>query len=357
MKRVRWIDQLRAFAIISIVLGHALGQLNLGSSLFNHALYLYHVPLCLTISGYLFSVRRGFDNGISFVKKIFVRQMVPYYIWGIISIGIYCLMFCRHDIMSEGGRYLLGLLYANGSLGRGADSSGLMVWNTPMWYLPCAFTMEVMVTLLVNIFSISNVQKAAGAMVVAIATGLVFYEILGVHSLFMEIESAIYLMPFFFLGMLLNRASNRKKEKKNTLLTSIGLILFGEFMGFINGSPGYLSDGYGKNYVLFVVSAGMICSGMFRLFELLDMSGKVGLILQYVGNRTLEILVMHKFPIMAFVLILKLLPSRVPFGLLTALGITVGSIILCLACGEIINNLCPFMIGKKKKHKFQPSEK
>lgn len=77
MKRIEWVDRVRAFAMISVVLGHALGQINEDVFL-NRWLYLFHVPLCVIISGYLFKEKDNLKQSMNYVKKILIREYIPY---------------------------------------------------------------------------------------------------------------------------------------------------------------------------------------------------------------------------------------------------------------------------------------
>lgn len=95
--RVRWVDQVRALAMILIVLGHSLGQTGgEGGTVYNW-LYLFHVPLCVVLSGFLFSPRNTLSDGKRYVKKVLLHEYVPYLIWGAISIVVYLVLMCRNN--------------------------------------------------------------------------------------------------------------------------------------------------------------------------------------------------------------------------------------------------------------------
>lgn len=95
--RKRWVDQVRALAMILIVLGHSLGQTGgEGGTIYNW-LYLFHVPLCVVLSGFLFSPRNTLSDGKRYVKKVLLHEYVPYLIWGALSIVVYLVLMCRNN--------------------------------------------------------------------------------------------------------------------------------------------------------------------------------------------------------------------------------------------------------------------
>ncbi len=168
--RKRWVDQVRALAMILIVLGHSLGQTGgEGGTIYNW-LYLFHVPLCVVLSGFLFSPRNTLSDGKRYVKKVLLHEYVPYLIWGALSIVVYLVLMCRNNsAIRIGGGYAIGLLYGNGSLGRSSTSSGLMVWNSPMWYLPFIVVTEILACAISKLFN-KNSGKVILLLAVCVGT-------------------------------------------------------------------------------------------------------------------------------------------------------------------------------------------
>lgn len=152
---------------------------------------------------------------------------------------------CRNNSAIRIGGYAIGLLYGNGSLGRSSTSSGLMVWNSPMWYLPFIVVTEILACAISKLFN-----KISGKVILllAVCVGTLSYYLLRLHSLFMELETVIYLFPFFVLGFLLKDIDFLKHRCDPVV--GIMLILAGSALGKFNGAPGYLSDTY-NNYLLF----------------------------------------------------------------------------------------------------------
>lgn len=76
MERNQFIDSLKGFAIILVVLGHSLEKFGYNDSLVHNLIYAFHMPLFFVISGYL--------SANPNIKKRFTGLMVPFFIWLII---------------------------------------------------------------------------------------------------------------------------------------------------------------------------------------------------------------------------------------------------------------------------------
>ena len=261
-KRIEWIDHVRAIAMISIVLGHAIGQFSGAREVYSW-LYLFHVPLCVVISGYLFKEKDSFKQSLSYVKKILLREYVPYLFWGLISIILYLIVVDHSNLMTNALNFIKGLFFGNGSFGRVGEEKGYMVWNTPLWYLTCILSIEF-VSAFLSLIKFKYSQFVF--FVLSVVIGFSCYQFLHLHTWFMEFETAIYLLPFFYLGIMLRKGKafldTLYCKKLAAVALSVVLIAAGSVIGLLNGSPTYLSDVYGHNYIIFLVSAAMMCVGI-----------------------------------------------------------------------------------------------
>ncbi|MGP1579436.1 MAG: acyltransferase family protein [Wolinella sp.] len=79
MQRNIWVDNLKAFGILAVILGHI-------SSPFGTFIYSWHMPLFFIISGFFI---RALSSGelLCAVKKDFKRLMIPYFVFAIIGIA------------------------------------------------------------------------------------------------------------------------------------------------------------------------------------------------------------------------------------------------------------------------------
>lgn len=129
-KRYSWLDILKGFGIIFVVLGHFCSI----DSVY-HWTYSFHMPLFFLASGYLYRKR----SVMSTIKHKFLTLMVPYFLFGIITSIYYVLnefIFAREVNFSE---LVLGLLY-------GTYSS--IVYNKVLWFLPVLFCISVIYNML-----------------------------------------------------------------------------------------------------------------------------------------------------------------------------------------------------------------
>lgn len=155
MSRIPWIDDLKGFCIVLIVLGHVLGACQILShepvasvleASFRY-IYSFHVPLFFVLAGLTFSTKLSFAE---FAKKKFLRLMVPYFVWGMFSAALFVMIgrFVTANIGSEAyaqkaisGAWwvpFLSILHGGGwPNGRGFGFNGVL------WFLPVFFLCEV----------------------------------------------------------------------------------------------------------------------------------------------------------------------------------------------------------------------
>lgn len=129
-KRIAWIDNAKAFAIFFIVLGHQLTR----GAVYDY-LYTFHVLLFFFLSGLTFSAKKPIKQ---FLAEKFKGIMLPYYLFSIISIGIYNV----YEMLKPSGEKISLVNCIIGML-IGTRTNGLMKWNTPLWFLPCLFSLLV----------------------------------------------------------------------------------------------------------------------------------------------------------------------------------------------------------------------
>ncbi|MDD3416394.1 MAG: acyltransferase family protein [Lachnospiraceae bacterium] len=129
-KRIQWIDEMKGFLILCVVLGHiadgylkanTFPEIALVLRNLNNVIYSFHMPLFFLVSGFVFSRAYLSLNGISNLKRV-SKAIIN-------NICIYVfLVFC-------GGYKLLFSKYANTSISGGQI---LAIWGKPLdlyWYL------------------------------------------------------------------------------------------------------------------------------------------------------------------------------------------------------------------------------
>lgn len=83
-EREQWLDSLRGFAIIIMLVGHSGCPENL-----NVLIYGFHIPLFFIVSGYLFNYCKYFEGAKKFLIKKAKRLVVPYFCLCTINIFLY----------------------------------------------------------------------------------------------------------------------------------------------------------------------------------------------------------------------------------------------------------------------------
>ena len=211
--RVSWLDIAKGFSIIFIVLGHAS--------------YGFLYEFCFAFNSVIFFILSGmsfcriknekddllcFDNrktGI-FLKKTGEKLLLPYFVWGSVSIVIY--LFLEGAVLSrlqpgrDGNFAILpnfaGLLYGN-------SGTGFLDYYRPLWFIPCLIVTELMWFFILKLMYRISVKKAwilytglmAGFCVFGVMESCLDRKLI----LPFEAESAIFMSFFFGIGLTLRR--------------------------------------------------------------------------------------------------------------------------------------------------------
>ncbi len=341
-KRISWADALRGVLILMIVYGHTASN----GDLFKHYLYSFHVAAFFFLSGFLFS--KGNPSFKSFLKRKFASLMIPYYIFAVISILIFTLLgsfaSVRLDVAIKHGevyKNVLGMLYANAV-------EGYMKWNLPLWFLPCMFVTQLLAYPIadkVRMLVRKNPFFTLPVVLLSFVLPYLDYFIFRVRALPFHLESAVFLMPFFLLGMCLREimpdlsASSPKKR----LLCLMLFVSGGAIALTLNCRVNYFLSSYGK-ITVFYASAFLSVFALYMLFQRVESR-----VLSFIGQNTLPILLMHKFPVIFFQIVLSPLFEKtgVVHMVVTSM-ITFASVSMCICAGKILEKFFPFMIGKRK---------
>jgi len=131
-ERILWVQSLKAFAIILVVLGHINNPMN-------GIIYSFHMPLFFFVSGFFLNPE---NRIVDFIKKNFYRLMIPYFSFGIIGIMMELLknilankFFPTILLINQKVNlwdHLLGLIYF-------MDYEHLRHYGFVLWFLPALF--------------------------------------------------------------------------------------------------------------------------------------------------------------------------------------------------------------------------
>ncbi|GAO29189.1 acyltransferase family protein [Geofilum rubicundum] len=180
MKRIEFIDQLKALSIFLIVYGH-----NDYTSDFSEYLSSFRLPLFFILSGFVRKDKSTLDFG-AFIQKLGRRLLLPYFLLSLLLYVIW-LFVGRH--YGEGGTYspvtnFIGIFYSQGG-------PQYMDWGIPMWFLTALFCV-----LLVDFF-VARLQRIWQPFVSLLVglSGYFYFRMVGIH-LPWSLDVAWWFIPF-----------------------------------------------------------------------------------------------------------------------------------------------------------------
>ena len=318
VKRKDWIDVLRAWAMIFVVFGHAMG----GWTEFFVYTSPIKMPMFFAISGYLFNIRNGKQS--AFFKNIFLRLIVPWILLSTLPLLLYIPLTGVSSFFKE------FLLHLSGEKG---------------WFIPCFIIAQII------FFYTIKVTRNLGQLLFAclIYTSLGLYA--SSHHLmrFMCIDVAFTVQFFFLIGHLI-----RKKEKiwektspKKTLLGPIAYILLCTIS--LWAFPGKTLDVHMGRYFNYAFCAIIIIIGCVSLFVNFSKLKKHPKILIFIGKSTLVIYLWNMY----FIGIIRKLFTH--FGLPTDNNLLYGIVgttfacLMCTICSLFLERYFPWIIGIRNK--------
>ena len=122
MKRVKYVDLLRAFGIILMIMGHV----GFGKT-FDYWIHAFHMPIFFIISGYFFNIQKSQNWKDTMIKKM-KTMLIPYFIFGIFCILLYSVM------ITYSNTYWKSLFWDN--------SQGIPIAGA-LWFLTALFFCEL----------------------------------------------------------------------------------------------------------------------------------------------------------------------------------------------------------------------
>lgn len=333
MKRLLYIDQLRALAIYLIIFGH-----NDYSSEFSVYLSSFRLPLFFILSGII-----GKDKSVltfrEFISKYSKRLLLPYFS---ISVLLYLFWYFigRNFGESVAQNYdpiknLIGVFYAQGG-------PEYMNWGVPMWFLPALFVVFAIDFLL----SRTPFYAQLALVIFLPIVGLYTFRILGFH-LPWSIDIALVVYVFYFFGKLL---------RKINIFTYLSgwlrpLVLFAIFFVIhyigtqYNGRVLFYYGEYGNFPVMFLNGiTGFIWA--FCLVKMLPTHP----FLVWVGRNTLPLLAFH-LPALSIIkgVMLFGFGIELQFNLWLSLAYGVVQIVLLVPVILLINRYFPFLVGNSRR--------
>ncbi len=276
--RIKYIDSLKGFAIICVVLGHiALGYTGAasypGNLSFWHTIeniiYSFHMPLFFAISGFVYYKAYFKSDGKTKYRKLFIQVLNLVAIYIVFVIGFTLIKIPFNSFANEKS---------------GLDDI-LWMWLNPVgvyWYL----------YVLVELYLLFAVPKASKMPAWLTLLVCLAFAIAGCYiSAPFALSNLMYYAFFFAAGFVSARGVR--------ILSCLPAALSGLFTAAILSIVFWDANELLKDikYVNIAVSAGLVLA-LWYLFEHLDVLGSNRL-LQYLGKHSLEIYVTHSIVVTA----------------------------------------------------------
>lgn len=340
--RLEWIDIARGFFILAIVIGHVFNDGAIRAWVFS-----FHVPAFFVVSGFCYRDSKDFRGWFSGKVRSIV---VPYVSFSVLSIMIFAL---TELVMPKIGTLLncdivnnvKVMLYGN-------SKPDIMRYNLPLWFLPCFFCVTMLT------YGVEKVVQKLGAgiryftmAICAVMGGIISQS--ETLALPWHLETAISMLVWSEAGIVLRACSSGKHllkcKKAWMIIVAFLLIAAGIVAAFFNNRVvGVRNDRYG---ILPLYYMAVICGTLG--FMVLSKQINKNKLLEYIGQNSMVILVLHKFPILVFQ---ELLPTTARLldspntltGILCGMAVLVVSTGGSLIAGEIIRRVCPWLLGMKR---------
>ena len=210
-KRESWIDYTKLFACLLIVIGHLLQGLNKANITWNENfyyyidkfIYIFHMPLFMCLSGYLYIKYTEINNKkdyVEFIKKKLLNLGIPYVIFYLAYVAIN--MFFSKSVNSQKGIQDILNILTNPI--------------APFWFLYVLFFIFLFIPIIE--------YKAKNKTKILIPIFIIFH----IFSIFFSvhiyaINNFMYYIFYFYIGILF---INNRLDKINSKKIVINIILF-----------------------------------------------------------------------------------------------------------------------------------
>ncbi len=188
-QRFAYIDIAKGLGILMVVWGHVVPH---WTSAF---VYTFHMPLFFFISGMLFNRSKHYSFG-DFLKARARRLIVPYLWYSVVTWGLWAAFsYFRRMSMMEIITPLCQILLAKGS-------GQFFVFNSPLWFIPCLFAVEIMYFLISRFTCLINLLICICLTIISVLLEH-FYGEQYLLLLPWNLDAAFMALPIYAAGNLL----------------------------------------------------------------------------------------------------------------------------------------------------------
>lgn len=290
--------------MLLVVLGHCImtWTVDWQSDSFQLGGYMFHMPVFMLMSGYFFFPSVTRLSLFPYVKKKFIRLMLPALVWG----GVWCTVM------------LMGKIH----VGKSVDVAYLLLLLiTKLWFFPVLFIL----------LCVGRVIYLLDSRMRPYAWGAFFLATYFSPFLFPLLNEIRFLLPFFLMGVIW------KKHVRPTIPFVAASIALAVFMVCLSKftfddtvycmGDDVLSASFMWSYGLRLVSGVAGCIFFVWLCQQMMRSRKLSAFLSYIGTMTLPIYVSHQLFIFMLSRVINTNGNYL-FAILMAIVVTACSVIL-----------------------------
>ena len=324
IKRIQWIDQVKGFAILTVVYGH-------NFPILEKYIYSFHMPLFFFLAG-MFHPK---DVNILTIKKRAKQLLIPYFIWSIL-LYLFWLILGRYygdptKLELSSLKNFIGVFYSQGD-------RVYMDWGIPMWFLPCIF-LVFCIFLLIN-----TIEKKHITLIAIISSFIVGVTISNYssYSYFWSFDIALVAISFYSCGFFLKKKIINYNQK-GMILVLLFLFTINITCLLYNSKIDMYRSNYGNPMLFFI--GGMTGSLFWILFF---KSVNYFKFLAFLGKNTIIILATHLRVSTFIKLILIIILSKYSssFNEFDKILMTTLQIIFLIPIINLINKKLPILNGK-----------
>jgi len=245
VKRIHWVDHVKAFSIAAIIFDHS----GVAPDRFLQIAHAFNVPAFLIASGFLLKDRHLEEKFGAYAKRV-ALSLLPAYL--LFALGGYLswLFVLRHfgdDAANPTSAWkpFWAIFYGSGT----SETEGLK--PIQLWFLPCYFTTQIL------LYWIMRLRALWSRALVALA--LVWLGTYPLRDLILplELESATVAVIFAWFGLEMRRAELIAKLSRFRWLSLAVLLPSGVAFALINPLSDLRSNQFG-NPVLYILAATLL---------------------------------------------------------------------------------------------------
>ena len=312
--RKQWIDEIRALAIILVVLGHQLPEIVFFSAFINPI----KMPLFFAISGYLFNkVNVEFSE---FIRGVVNKLVIPW-----ITLGLIVTIPQLYDGIDE---FLTRIKY--------------LILGKDFWFMPCLIIGEIILYFLLKI---KNNVILIFSIFLCTTIGLILgnYKCLDLWMF----NRALSVQLFFFMGIIFRRYENNLisynfKWLLIPIILYITLVTVG--LVFYPFSSIDIHQNYYFNLPLNFITIFTGTITCFTLFAKLNRSNKM---LSIIGQNSLVIYIFHGLILGFTYRVIGFFGIEVYHNILLGIISTIYACVVCTIISLFINKYFPALLGRR----------